>query len=126
MRNARLPLFVLAALLLLSLAHGASITQCCRSWLDTVDAADRAAAAGDWDRAGRLLEDLEEDWTHSRAWLRLTVSHTTLDAAKSLLAQARLFAGLAQQADTRATLAQLRALLHQLDDGEQLSWENIL
>ena len=126
MRAMRIPIFILLVLVVISMAHSVTMTRRCRDWLDTVDRADAAAAQGDWDEAEDLLQQLQEDWEPSRVWLRITISHTTLDNAKSLLEQAQLLARLQEEAHTRATLAELSALLRQMDEGERLSWENIL
>ena len=126
MRAMRIPVFILLVLVVISMAHSVTMTRRCRDWLDTVDRADTAAAAGDWDEAEDLLQQLQEDWEPSRVWLRITISHATLDNAKSLLEQAQLLARLQEEAHTRDTLAELSALLRQMDEGERLSWENIL
>lgn len=126
MRAMRIPLFILLVLVVLSMAHTVTMTRRCEGWLATIDSADRAAEEGRWDEAGALLQQLQEDWEPSRIWLRITISHTTLDSAKSLLEQAQLLARLREEAHTRATLAELRSLLRQMDEGERFSWENIL
>ena len=126
MRAMRIPVFILLVLVVISMAHSVTMTRRCRDWLDTVDRADTAAAAGDWDEAEDLLQQLQEDWEPSRVWLRITISHTTLDDAKSLLEQAQLLSQLKEEVHLRATLAELGALLRQMDEGERLSWENIL
>ena len=126
MRAMRIPVFILLVLVVISMAHSVTMSRRCRDWLDTVDRADTAAAEGDWDGAEDLLQQLQEDWEPSRVWLRITISHATLDNAKSLLEQAQLLARLQEEAHTRDTLAELSALLRQMDEGERLSWENIL
>jgi len=126
MKAMRIPVFILLVLVVVSLAHSAAMTRRCREWTAAVEAADRAAAEGSWDEADRLLQQLQEDWEPSRVWLRITISHNTLDSAKSLLEQAQLLSRLREETHLRATLAELGSLLRQMDEGERLSWENIL
>ena len=126
MRAMRIPVFILLVLVVLSLAHSVTMTRRCQGWLETIDAADQAAEDGDWEEAGRQLEQLEKDWEPSHIWLRITISHATLDKAQSLLEQAQLLSELHEEAHMRATLTELGTLLRQLDEGERLSWENIL
>lgn len=126
MRAMRLPVFILLVLLAVSLAQSAAITRRCRIWTATVDAVDAAAQAEQWEKAAELLDGMERDWAACRVWLRITVSHTALNQAKSLLAQSQLLCRLREGSDLRSALAELGALLRQIGLEERLSWENIL
>lgn len=126
MRALRVPLFILLALLILSLAHSAAMGRRCRTWLEAAAAADAAAAREQWEQAAGILEDMEKSWNGCRLLLRITLSHQTLDQARSLLERSKLACRLEAGQELRQTLAELASLLRQIDAGERVSWENIL
>lgn len=126
MRALRIPCFVLLLLLALSVANGIAMGRRCDLWLETVDAADRAAAAQRWDQADDRLAELERQLENSALWLHVTTTHNTVDEAQRLLSRARLMCRLEDGARVRESLAELRVLLRQAKENEQLLLGNIM
>ncbi|MBQ2061334.1 MAG: DUF4363 family protein [Oscillospiraceae bacterium] len=126
MRALRIPCFVLLILLALALANGASMTRRCTRWLDTADAAQQYARAEQWSEADAKLAELQQELSDSAMWLHVTTSHGTADEAERLIDRARLMCELADGVQVEESLAELRVLLRQAAEKEQLTLGNIM
>lgn len=126
MRAFRIPCFVLLLLLALSLANTAAMSRHCGQWSRTLDAAHRAVAVENWAEADRSLIELQESWTSCEVWLRVVLSHNTVDEAEQLLERSRLMVSLQEATHARDAMTDLAGLLDRIGGGEQLSLANIL
>ena len=84
MRILRIPLFVLAALLVFALTNGAWMERRCSGWTDELDAIDQSVLQDDWDGAQQQLYALYEDWQSAQLWLHITADHEEIYAAEGL------------------------------------------
>ena len=126
MRALRIPFFVLILLVALSLANTVAMTRHCDRWSQTLDAAQKAVADERWSEADRLLKDLQKSWASHSVWLRVVLSHNTVDEADQLMDRARLMVSLQEATHARDTMAELNGVLERISGGEQLSLSNIL
>lgn len=126
MRAFRIPCFVLLLLVALSLANTAAMTRHCGQWNQTLNAAEAAVAKERWDEADRQLEALQKNWDSCSVWLRVVLSHNTVDEAEQLIDHARLMVGLEEATHAREAITDLGSLLERIGGGEQLSLSNIL
>lgn len=126
MKAFRIPCFVLLLLVALSLANAAAMARHCDRWGQTLDAAETAVAEECWQEADRLLEELQKSWASCSVWLRIVLSHNTVDEAEQLMERARLMIGLEEATHAREAMTDLGSLLERIGGGEQLSLSNIL
>ena len=114
MRAVRVPVFVLAAVLAYILCNAAWVTGESQRWLDAADRVSDAALRGDVSDAGTALDTLDALWQEHQGYLHIVISHTELDEAEALLAQAEAMA--AQFPDTSLdTLEAVTARHRQID-----------
>lgn len=125
MRAARIPVFVLAAVLAYILCNAAWVTSESQQWLDAAKRVSEAALRGDAGEAGQALDALETLWQRPQGYLHIVISHTELDEAEALLAQAR---AAARQGDMQAlypVMAELHSQFALVAETQQMSLKNI-
>ena len=103
MRAVRLPLFVLLTALCFVLWNAAWITDRCAEWADALDARG---------------QDVQ-------GYLHIVVSHTDLDEAESLMAQAQALSAQGSTDELYPVLSQLRHQFRLIAETQQLSPKNI-
>ncbi len=125
MRAVRIPVFVLAAVLAYILCNAAWITGESQRWLDAAAEVSDAALREDAARAGQALDALDALWQRPQGYLHIVISHTELDEAETLLAQAR---AAVRQGDMQALypiMAELHSQLELVAETQQVSLKNI-
>ena len=100
----------------------AEYTDCCISGID--DAA-RFAAAEEWPSAKTALSASYIHWQSFRRHLRITVTHSMVDAADSMYCRALAFAETEELTEFCAETAALRVQLLLLAETEHFLLENI-
>lgn len=126
MRAVRVPVFVLAAVLAYILCNAAWVTGESQRWLDAAAQVSDAALQGSAEDAGEALDALDALWQRPQGYLHIVISHTELDEAEALLAQAR---ATVRQGDMQALypiMAELRSQFELLAETQQVSLKNIL
>ena len=126
MRAIRVPVFVLAAVLAYILCNAAWVTGESQRWLDAAAQVSDAALQGSAEDAGEALDALDALWQRPQGYLHIVISHTELDEAEALLAQAR---AAVRQGDMQALypiMAELRSQFELLAETQQVSLKNIL
>lgn len=126
MRAVRVPVFVLAAVLAYILCNAAWVTGESQRWLDAAAQVSDAALQGSAEDAGEALDALDALWQRPQGYLHIVISHTELDEAEALLAQAR---AAVRQRDMQALypiMAELRSQFELLAETQQVSLKNIL
>lgn len=126
MRAVRVPVFVLAAVLAYILCNAAWVTGESQRWLDAAVQVSDAALQGSTEDAGEALDALDALWQRPQGYLHIVISHTELDEAEALLAQAR---AAVRQGDMQALypiMAELRSQFELLAETQQVSLKNIL
>ena len=126
MRAVRVPVFVLAAVLAYILCNAAWVTGESQRWLDAAAQVSDAALQGSAEDAGEALDALDALWQRPQGYLHIVISHTELDEAEALLAQAR---AAVRQGDMQALypiIAELRSQFELLAETQQVSLKNIL
>ncbi len=126
MRAVRVPVFVLAAVLAYILCNAAWVTGESQQWLDAAAQVSDAALQGSAEDAGEALDALDALWQRPQGYLHIVISHTELDEAEALLAQAR---AAVRQGDMQALypiMAELRSQFELLAETQQVSLKNIL
>ena len=123
MRAIRIPVFVLAAVLAYIQCNAAWVTGESQRWLDAAAQVSDAALKGSTEDAGEALDAL---WQRPQGYLHIVISHTELDEAEALLAQAR---AAVRQGDMQALypiMAELRSQFALVAETQQVSLKNIL
>ena len=115
MKAVRLPIGVLAAVLVFTLWNAAWVTDRCEEWADALDGVTAALDGG-----GDGSVALERLWD-----MHIVVSHTELDEAESLLAQALALCRQNSTEDMYPVLAELRHQFRLIAETQQISAKNI-
>lgn len=123
MKAVRLPIGVLAAVLVFTLWNAAWVTDRCEEWADALDGVT-AALDGDGD-GSVALERLWDMWQEVQGYMHIVVSHTELDEAESLLAQALALCRQNSTEDMYPVLAELRHQFRLIAETQQISAKNI-
>ena len=126
MRAVRVPVFVLAAVLAYILCNAAWVTGESQRWLEAAAQVSDAALHGSTEDAKEALDALDALWQRPQGYLHIVISHTELDEAEALLAQAR---AAVRQGDMQALypiMAELRSQFELLAETQQVSLKNIL
>lgn len=123
MRAIRIPLLVLLLVLCFTLWNTAYVTDRCDEWIAALD--DVTAALDGGSAGAGELDALDTLWQAQQGYLHTVVSHTELDEAEALLAQAKV---LSRRGDTQSlypVLAQLRHQFRLIAETQQVSPKNI-
>lgn len=123
MRAVRIPLFVLLIVLCFILWNAAWVTDRCREWASALDDVTAALDAGSSGTAA--LDALDVLWQDVQGYMHIVVSHTDLDEAEALLAQARALSAQGSTAELYPVLAQLRHQFTLIAETQQISLKNI-
>ena len=126
MRDMRVPVFVLAVVTAYILCNAAWVTGESQRWLDAADRVSDAALRGDVSDAGTALETLDALWQEHQGYLHIVISHTELDEAEALLAQARAAVRQGDMQTLYPIRAELRSQFELLAETQQVSLKNIL
>ena len=126
MRAVRVPVFVLAAVLAYILCNAAWVTGESQRWLDAAAQVSDAALQGSAEDAGEALDALDALWQRPQGYLHIVISHTELDEAEALLAQARAAVGQGDMSSLYPVMAELRSQFELLAETQQVSLKNIL
>lgn len=125
-RGYKLPIAVLAALLLASLWNIRVLSGRSRRLLDTLDDAERRAAAQQWTEAAELMERGYEEWHTQRTYLHIVSRHDAADGADALYHRCILYARAGDELNFLTELAELREQIERLTEMERFSIGNIL
>ena len=126
MRAVRVPVFVLAAVLAYILCNAAWVTGESQRWLDAAAQVSDAALQGSTEDAGEALDALDALWQRPQGYLHIVISHTELDEAEALLAQARAAVRQGDMSSLYPVMAELRSQFELLAATQQVSLKNIL
>ncbi len=126
MRAVRVPVFVLAAVLAYILCNAAWVTGESQRWLDAAAQVSDAALQGSAEDAGEALDALDALWQRPQGYLHIVISHTELDEAEALLAQARAAVRQGDMQTLYPIMAELRSQFALLAETQQVSLKNIL
>ena len=120
------PVAVLFLLAGCSVWHSRAIGEYTETCMIGIDDAIRFSSEENWPAARAALTLSHAHWEKHRRYLRITVAHSTVDAADSMYSRAEAFAETEEITEFRAETAGLRTLLIQLAESESLLLENIL
>ena len=123
MKAVRLPIVVLAAVLVFTLWNAAWVTDRCEEWADALDGVTAALDGGD--DGSVALGRLWDMWQEVQGYMHIVVSHTELDEAESLLAQALALCRQNSTEDMYPVLAELRHQFRLIAETQQISAKNI-
>lgn len=126
MRAVRVPVFVLAAVLAYILCNAAWVTGESQRWLDAAAQVSDAALQGSTEDAGEALDVLDALWQRPQGYLHIVISHTELDEAEALLAQARAAVRQGDMQTLYPIMAELRSQFALVAETQQVSLKNIL
>ena len=126
MRAVRVPVFVLAAVLAYILCNAAWVTGESQRWLDAAAQVSDAALQGSAEDAGEALDALDALWQRPQVYLHIVISHTELDEAEALLAQARAAVRQGDMQTLYPIMAELRSQFALVAETQQVSLKNIL
>lgn len=126
MRAVRVPVFVLAAVLAYILCNAAWVTGESQRWLDAAVQVSDAALQGSAEDAGEALDALDALWQRPQGYLHIVISHTELDEAEALLAQARAAVRQGDMQTLYPIMAELRSQFALVAETQQVSLKNIL
>ena len=126
MRAVRVPVFVVAAVLAYILCNAAWVTGESQRWLDAAAQVSDAALQGSTEDAGEALDALDALWQRPQGYLHIVISHTELDEAEALLAQARAAVRQGDMQTLYPIMAELRSQFALVAETQQVSLKNIL
>lgn len=126
MRAVRVPVFVLAAVLAYILCNAAWVTGESQRWLEAAAQVSDAALQGSTEDAGEALDALDALWQRPQGYLHIVISHTELDEAEALLAQARAAVRQGDMQTLYPITAELRSQFALVAETQQVSLKNIL
>lgn len=126
MRAVRVPVFVLAAVLAYILCNAAWVTGESQRWLEAAAQVSDAALQGSAEDAGEALDALDALWQRPQGYLHIVISHTELDEAEALLAQARAAVRQGDMQTLYPIMAELRSQFALVAETQQVSLKNIL
>ena len=126
MRAVRVPVFVLAAVLAYILCNAAWVTGESQRWLDAAAQVSDAALQGSAEDAGEALDALDALWQRPQGYLHIVISHTELDEAEALLAQARAAVRQGDMSSLYPVMAELRSQFKLLAEAQQVGVKNSL
>ena len=109
-----------------SVWHSNAIGEYTENCITGIDDAIRFSAEENWPAVRAALTISRTHWEKHRSYLRITIAHSTVDAADSMYSRAKAFAETEEITEFRAETAGLRMLLLQLVETESLLLENIL
>lgn len=123
MRAVRIPLVVLLVVLGFVLWNAAWVNDRCGEWTEALDAVTAALDSGG--DSGSALESLERQWQEVQGYLHLVISHTELDEAEALLAQAKALSAQGSADGLYPVLAELRCQFQLIAETQRVSPKNI-
>ena len=126
MKAMKIPVAILVALLLASLADAFLLTKQCAYWTDHLDEMERNAIQADWTRAQDSADALKENWGKWQTYLHILIDHDEIDRAEELIALCQLHIEEKDTAALRVTVSQLRNHFSLLAETEQLNIKNVL
>ena len=126
MRAVRVPVFVLAAVLAYILCNAAWVTGESQRWLEAAAQVSDTALHGSTEDAKEALDALDALWQRPQGYLHIVISHTELDEAEALLAQARAAVRQGDMQTLYPIMAELRSQFALLAETQQVSLKNIL
>ena len=123
-------LYIGAVLLAVMLAAGIFLTAAFNGihepLSDRLQEAQAAAAAGDWEKAGDLMEQAREKWEKHRRFTAAVADHEPLEEMDSLFARLEALYQLRDAVEFAADCAQLSRLAEAMAESQRLSWWSIL
>ena len=126
MRSILPPILLLAALCLLALGNARIVSDVTDRCVLPLDEAAALADSGNWPGAREALSRSEAQWQRWRSYLRITATHTMVDAVDSMYHRSRAFGETEELTEFRAEAAGLRAQLLHMAETEGFHLENIL
>ncbi len=126
MKGYRLPVCVLAALLLFSVWNARILSGRSRELLAQLDRAEQYARAQEWQQAADTVESGYRDWRAQRTYLQVVSRHDASNGADTLYQHCILYARAGDALNFLAELQTLREQIQTLSDMEQFSLGNIL
>ena len=126
MKAMKIPVAILAAILLAALADGFALTKQCEDWSAQAERMDRAAVQENWGQAQDSLDGLQESWAKWQTYLHILIDHAEIDHAEELISLCELHIEEKDTAALRVTVSQLRSLFSLLAETEQLNIKNVL
>ena len=126
MRGYRLPVGVLAALLLCSIWNAHILSGRSRHLLAELDRAEQYAHAQQWTQAADIMEAGYRDWHARRTYLHIVSRHDASNGADTLYKHCVLYARAGDELNFLAELQTLREQIETLTEMERFSIGNIL
>ena len=108
------------------LCNAAWVTGESQRWLDAAAQVSDAALQGSTEDAGEALDALDALWQRPQGYLHIVISHTELDEAEALLAQARAEVRQGDMQTLYPIMAELRSQFALVAETQQVSLKNIL
>ena len=125
MRTLLLPTALLLLLIGFTAWNASTIDKYTGQCISGVDEAIRFSETEDWPSVRAALSASYAHWQSCRSYLRITVTHSMVDAADSMYCRALAFAETEELMEFRAEAAGLRVQLLHLAENEHFRLENI-
>ena len=126
LKGYRLPVGVLAAILICSVWNARILSGRSRLLLSQLDRAEQYAYAQEWANAADAMEAGYRDWNAQRTYLHIVSRHDASNGADTLYQHCLLYARAGDELNFLAELQALREQIETLADMEQFSIGNIL
>ena len=126
MKSWLMPIFLLAAILTVSVLNCRAMERDVTRWQSQLEQAEAAANAENWSGARAALSQSYEDWSSHQTRLHITASHSVVDGASAMYHRAAAFAAAEEPSEFLAELAGLKQQLRVLAEMERFSAKNVL
>ena len=120
------PLIILGAVLAFAVWNSAAMSGHTERWDGQLRQAEALAREGKWPEAAAALEASYADWSKRQTYLHIVTLHSAVDDAEGMYHRAMAFAGVQEDSEFLAELADLRDQLRLLAEMEKFSIKNVL
>ena len=117
---------ILLALLILSIAIAAGMQKVHCQISDLLSQAAAAAEQDDWQQAGLLARQAEEQWRRHHSFTAAFADHTPMDELDGLFAEMMVFLENRESPHFASACARLSLLAQSMADSHGVQWWNVL
>ncbi|WP_312637083.1 DUF4363 family protein [Oscillibacter sp.] len=125
MKSWLIPIFLLTAILAVSVLNCRAMERDVTRWQSQLEQAEEAVSTENWKQAEDLVSQSYEDWSERQTYLHITAEHEVVDGADALYRRCAALIAV-QDLECMADLAGLRHQLWLLSETERFSIKNVL
>ncbi len=93
---------------------------------ETLEQAQEAVLAGDWDRAGQIVNRAHHRWEGRRHFIAALADHEPMDRMDALFHRLQVLCAMEQADEFTADCAELARLASAMVESQKITWWNLL